>query len=91
MNKTQLTDRLADDADIMKKQAAAALKSLLDSITDELVRDNKIMLADLGTFSIFKRRARNGRNPLTGKSIKIRGRKMVKFKAGKEFSEAVLK
>jgi DNA-binding protein HU-beta len=81
---------MAQDAGIPKVAAAAALESLIDGITKALKKkDGKVTLVGFGTFSKSRRKARNGRNPQTGETIKIKASNVVKFKAGKKLKEAV--
>lgn len=89
MNKSDLIDAISKGADITKVQADAALSTLLDSITKALKKSERVQLIGFGTFAIAKRAARVGRNPQTGKAIKIAARKIARFKAGKELAEAV--
>jgi DNA-binding protein HU-beta len=90
MTKTDLVDQMAQDAGISKVSATAALESLIDSITKALKKkDGKVTLVGFGTFSKSHRKARNGRNPQTGETIKIKAGNVVKFKAGKKLKEAV--
>jgi DNA-binding protein HU-beta len=90
MTKTDLVDQMAQDAGISKVAAGAALESLVDSITKALKKKNgKVTLVGFGTFSKSHRKARNGRNPQTGETIKIKAGNVVKFKAGKKLKEAV--
>ncbi|MBL0107196.1 MAG: HU family DNA-binding protein [Ignavibacteria bacterium] len=89
MTKEELIDKLASDAKITKVQARAALESFMDSIKKTLKKGGKISLVGFGTFSISKRKARIGRNPETGKEIKIAAKKVAKFKAGKTLAEHV--
>ncbi|MBK6537998.1 MAG: HU family DNA-binding protein [Ignavibacteria bacterium] len=89
MTKEELIDKLASDAKITKVQARAALESFMDSIKKTLKKGGKISLVGFGTFSISKRKARIGRNPQTGKEIKIAAKKVAKFKAGKTLAEHV--
>ena len=86
MNKAELIAKLADDADITKTQANAALDSFIEAVTKTLKGGGKVTLVGFGTFSVSKRAARNGRNPQTGAVIKIKARKVAKFKAGKELA-----
>jgi DNA-binding protein HU-beta len=86
MNKGQLIDKIAGDAQISKVQAGAALDSFLTATMGALKKGDKVTLVGFGTYSVSKRSARIGRNPQTGKEIKIPAKKVVKFKAGKEFS-----
>ncbi|MFN3940167.1 MAG: HU family DNA-binding protein [Chitinophagales bacterium] len=89
MNKGDLIDAMAADADITKTQAAAALDSYMTCIRKTLKKGDKVTLVGFGTFSVSKRAARTGRNPQTGKTIKIAAKNVVRFKAGKELSAAV--
>jgi len=82
MNKKELINRIADSAEINKKQAGQALQAFMDSITDSLKKGDRVTIFAFGSFSVAKRKARNGRNPQTGKEIKIPAKKVVKFKAG---------
>ncbi len=86
MNKGQLIDKIANDAKISKVQAGAALDSFIGATMGALKKGDKVTLVGFGTYSVSKRSARIGRNPQTGKEIKIPAKKVVKFKAGKEFS-----
>ena len=86
MNKAELISKLADDAGITKTQANAALDSFVAAVTKTLKGGGKVTLVGFGTFSFFLRAARNGRNPQTGAVIKIKAKKVAKFKAGKELS-----
>ena len=89
MNKTDLIDAIAAKADISKKDAETALKATIESIEEALKNDEKVVLVGFGTFSVKERAARTGRNPSTGKSIKIAASKAPAFKAGKELKEKV--
>jgi DNA-binding protein HU-beta len=89
MNKEQLVSKLAGDAKITKVQAKAVLDSFIDTVKKTLKKGEKIALVGFGTFSVGKRNKRTGRNPQTGAEIVIPARKVVRFKAGKEFSNFV--
>jgi len=89
MNKSDLIDAIAADAGITKAAAKAALESLTANITSTLKKGGKVALVGWGTWSVSNRAARTGRNPQTGKSIKIAAKNVVKFKAGAGFSDAV--
>jgi len=89
MNKSQLVDAMAKDADISKVAAKKALESFLDKVQCALKKDDKVSLIGFGTFSVQTRKAREGRNPATGKTIKIPAKKVVKFKAGSDLSKSV--
>jgi DNA-binding protein HU-beta len=91
MNKADLISAIAASADITKVQAGAALDCFTDSIGATLKKGDKVTLVGFGTFSISKRAARIGRNPQTGKEIKIAAKKVAKFKAGKELATRVAK
>jgi len=89
MNKAELIAKLADDAGITKTQANATVDSFIEAVTKTLKSGNKVTLVGFGTFSVTKRAARNGRNPQTGAVIKIKAKKVAKFKAGKELSSKI--
>ena len=86
MNKAELISHIAEEAGITKTQANTALDSFVDAVTKTLKKGDKVTLVGFGTFSVSKRAARNGRNPQTGEVIKIKARKVARFKAGKELS-----
>lgn len=89
MNKAELIAKLAEDAEVTKTQANAVLDSFINAVTVTLKKGGKVTLVGFGTFSVTKRAARNGRNPQTGAVIKIKAKKVAKFKAGKELSAKV--
>ena len=89
MNKAELIAKIADDAGITKTQANATIDSFVEAVTKTLKSGNKVTLVGFGTFSVTKRAARNGRNPQTGAVIKIKAKKVAKFKAGKELSAKI--
>lgn len=89
MNKAELIAKMADDAGITKTQANESIDSFVDAITRTLKKGDKVTLVGFGTFSVSKRAARNGRNPQTGEVIKIKAKKVAKFKAGKELSAKI--
>jgi len=89
MNKKELVDYISKSANLNKTQAADALKSTLDAITNSLKNSDRVTLVDFGTFSTSKREARTGRNPQNGKSINIPAKTVVKFKAGKAMGDEV--
>ncbi len=86
MNKAELVAKIADDTELTKTQANAALDALTDTITKTLKGGGKVTLVGFGTFTVKKRAARTGRNPQTGAAIKIKAKKVAKFKAGKELA-----
>ncbi len=89
MNKSQLIDAMAKDAGVTKSAAKKALESFMDSVEKTLKKGGKVSLIGFGTFSVQSRKAREGRNPATGKTIKIPAKKVVKFKAGSGLSDSV--
>jgi DNA-binding protein HU-beta len=89
MTKAELVEKMAKDADISKAAAGKALDSLIDAIVKTVKKGNKVALVGFGTFSVSKRKARTGRNPQTGATIKIAARKVPKFSAGKTFKDSV--
>ena len=91
MNKTELIAAIAEQAEISKKDSEKALKAFVDVVTEELKKGEKVQLVGFGTFEVAKRNARTGKNPQTGKAIKIPACKAPKFKAGKALKETVNK
>ncbi len=89
MNKAELIAKISEDAGITKTQAGATLDSFTEAVGKTLKKGDKVTLVGFGTFSVSKRAARNGRNPQTGATIKIKAKKVAKFKAGKELSARV--
>ena len=89
MNKTELVAAMADQAGLSKKDAEKALKAFTDIVADELKKGEKIQLVGFGTFEVAERAAREGRNPLTGASMKIAASKAPKFKAGKALKDMI--
>ena len=89
MNKLELVSKVAESAGLTKVAAAKTLKSVLDVITKALANDESVTLIGFGSFSVVTRAARIGRNPQTGKEIKIAERKVVKFNVGKNLKESV--
>ena len=89
MNKTELVAAVAEQADISKKDAEKALKAFVDVVTEEMKKGEKVQLEGFGTFEVSERAAREGRNPQTGKTMKIEACKAPKFKAGKALKDAV--
>jgi len=89
MTKADLVARMAKDAKISKAAAGKALNGAIDGISKALKKGDSVTLVGFGTFSVSKRKARTGRNPQTGKPIKIAARKVAKFKAGAYLKKAV--
>ena len=82
MNKTELIEAIAKETKLSKKDTDATIKAFTDVVAKELKKGGKIQLIGFGTFEVAKRAARIGRNPQTGKEIKIAASKSPKFKAG---------
>src|ERR1039457_2632713 len=91
MNKADLVDKIAGACEISKAQATTAIDTAVSSITGALRKGDRVALIGFGTFSISQRKARNGRNPQTGATIKIAARKVAKFSPGAELKKAVNK
>ncbi|MFC1602656.1 HU family DNA-binding protein [Pseudomonadota bacterium] len=89
MNKAELTEAMAEAADISKAAAARALDGMVDAITEALKSGDQVSLIGFGTFSVRDRAARTGRNPQTGAAINIAASKNPAFKAGKALKDAV--
>jgi len=89
MNKAQLIDAIAKDANLTKADAKRALDAFIDATTVTLKTGGRVALVGFGSFSVSERNARTGRNPQTGAPIKIGAKKVVKFKAGADLSDAV--
>jgi DNA-binding protein HU-beta len=89
MNKAMIIDRMAKDAGITKSAAATAVESMIEGITSALKKNQRVTLVGFGTWGVTKRKARTGRNPQTGETIKIKAKKVVKFKAGKQLESAL--
>jgi DNA-binding protein HU-beta len=86
MTKAELISKIAEDAGVTKATAGLALESFLEGVTKTLKSGDKLTLVGFGTFSVSKRAARKGRNPFTGEEIKIKAKKVAKFKASKDLS-----
>ena len=89
MNKTELVAAMAEKSELSKKDSEKALKALIDTVTEELKKGEKIQLVGFGTFEVIERAAREGRNPLTGEKMEIKASKAPKFKPGKALKDAV--
>ena len=85
MNKTELVAAMAEQTNLSKKDAEAALKAFIDVVSEELKKGEKVQLVGFGTFEVSERAAREGRNPQTGETMEIKASKTPKFKAGKAF------
>ena len=91
MNEAELIDAIASSARLCKADAGRALDATVESINKALKKGDRIGLVGFGSFSVAKRAARIGRNPQTGKEIKISAQKVVKFKAGSDLAGSVNK
>jgi len=90
MTKAELIEQMAKDAKISKAAAGAALNSFIGRITQALKKkDGKVTLVGFGTFAKVRRKARKGRNPQTGETLKIKARNAVTFKAGKKLKDSI--
>ncbi|MGG1217343.1 HU family DNA-binding protein [Priestia endophytica] len=89
MNKTELVNAVAAQAELTKQDAAKAVDALFKTISDTLSKEEKIQLIGFGTFEVRERAARIGRNPQTGEEMQIAASKVPAFKPGKELKEAV--
>jgi DNA-binding protein HU-beta len=89
VNKIELIEHVAKQADISKAAAGRALEAVVGGIRTALRKGNSVTLVGFGTFSIGKRAARAGRNPRTGAAIKIKAAKVPKFRPGKALKDAV--
>ena len=89
MNKSDLVEKVAKDCDISKAVAEKAISSVMDAIMEAMSAGDKVTLVGFGTFSVTERAAREGRNPQSGKAIKIAAKKVVKFKVGSKLADSV--
>jgi DNA-binding protein HU-beta len=89
MNKAQLIDAIAAEANLTKADAKRALDAFVKTTTSALKKGDRVALVGFGSFSVSKRNSRTGRNPQTGAPITIGAKKVVKFKAGSELGDAV--
>ena len=87
MNKTELVAAMAEQTNLSKKDAEAALKAFIDVVSEELKKGEKVQLVGFGTFEVSERAAREGRNPQTGETMEIKASKPPKFKAGKALKD----
>ena len=90
MNKSPLVEALVKDTGLTKKDATSAVASVLDNIAKGLKKDGDVQLIGFGTFKVAKRKARTGRNPATGETMKIAAKKVPVFKAGKELKDLIM-
>lgn len=87
MNKGELVEKVAEATGLTKKDGEAAINAFIETIQKALKSGDKVAIAGFGTFDVSKRKAREGRNPQTGETIKIAASMSPKFKAGKSFKE----
>jgi DNA-binding protein HU-beta len=91
MNKAELVDAIAAESKLTKADSQRALEAIVNATTKALKKSDRVALVGFGSFSVAKRAARNGRNPQTGKAIKIAAKKVAKFTAGAELKKIVNK
>lgn len=89
MNKAQLVEAIAAEAKLTKADAQRALEGFINATTKALKKGERVALVGFGSFSVAKRAARTGRNPQTGKEIKIAAKKVAKFKPGAELAAKI--
>ena len=90
MKKVELVEKMAKDAKLSKAATARVLEAFIDGVTKGLKkRNSRVTLVGFGTFRNSYRKTRKGRNPQTGEKIKIKGRNVVKFKAGKTLKDKI--
>jgi len=89
LNKAQLIAEVAKDTGMTKVDAEKAVKCTFDAISRSLKKGSSVTLIGFGTFSVYNRKARKGKNPRTGETLKIAAKKVPKFKAGKALTDAV--
>ena len=91
MNKAELVDAMASESKLTKADSQRAIEAIVNATTKALKKGDRVALVGFGSFSVAKRAARTGRNPQTGKAIKIAAKKVAKFKAGTELKKVVNK
>lgn len=89
MNKSQLVEAMASQANLSKADAERALNAFIETIVKNVKKGNKVAVSGLGSFEKVKRAARKGVNPSTGETIKIKAKNAPKFKAAKAFKDTV--
>ena len=89
MNKTDLVDKIAQEAGVTKKQAKVAFEAVTNGIKDSLAKGENVTIIGFGTFSVKQRAARSGVNPQTGKTMQIPAKKVPKFTPGSDLKNAV--
>jgi DNA-binding protein HU-beta len=89
VNKAELIEHIAKQADISKAAASRALEAMIGGVRSTLKKGNSVSIVGFGTFAVTKRAARTGRNPRTGATIKIKAAKVPKFRPGKALRDAL--
>jgi len=89
VNKSELVDAIAAEADVSKAAAGRAVDAMVSAVTTALQRGEQVSLVGFGTFTVRERAARTGRNPQTGENIEIQAARIPAFKAGKALKDAV--
>ena len=89
MTKPELITKIAEKSNLSKKNAAAALTALIDTITETLKAEGKLVVPDLGAFEVRQHTARTGHNPRTGETVEIAAKKVPAFKPAKALKDAV--
>jgi len=89
MNKSDLIQAVVEKTGLTKKDSTKALEAVIDAISESLAKGDKVQLVGFGTFEVRSRKAREGRNPATGETIKIEASKAPAFKAGKALKDKV--
>jgi len=89
MNKTDLAAKIAENTGITKTQATNAIETFMAAVAKSLKSGKKVTLMGFGTFSVSKRMARKGRNPKTGETIKIKAKKVVRFRPSQEINASL--
>jgi DNA-binding protein HU-beta len=86
MNKADLANQISGDAGITKRQATIAIESFIEGVTKTLKSGKKVTLVGFGTFSVARRAARKGRNPATGETIRIKAKKVARYRPSIELN-----
>lgn len=89
MNKSELTDAVANAADLSKASAARAVDAMIDAVATALKDGDQVSIVGFGTFLVRERSARSGRNPRTGETINIKASKVPGFKPGKALKDTI--
>lgn len=89
MNKSDVIEHIAQQADISKASAGRALEAVLDAVRSSLQKGEEVAIVGFGTFSVTEREARTGRNPRTGEALEIAAAKVPKFRPGKGLRDAI--